>query len=33
MRHGAVTNTAIIKLETDGIDFFIKEYEGINISN
>ncbi len=33
MKHGAVTNTAFVRLETDGVDFFIKEYEGIKFSN
>ena len=27
--HGAASNTAYIKLESDGVDFFIKETEGI----
>ncbi len=31
--HGAVTNSAYVKIKTDGVDFFIKEYEGINFAN
>lgn len=33
MKHGAVTNSAFVKLETDGVDFFIKEHEGIKFTN
>lgn len=33
MEHGAVTNTAFARIETDGTDFFIKEHEGIKFSN
>jgi broad specificity phosphatase PhoE len=28
--HGAIDNVAWMKIETDGVDFFIKETEGIN---
>lgn len=30
---GALKNVGWAKIETDGVDFFIKEYEGINFSN
>lgn len=30
LNHGAIDNVAWIKLETDGVDFFIKETEGVN---
>lgn len=34
LRHGAVKNGSWIKIETDGIDFFVREHEGIkNIDN
>lgn len=33
LHHNAVSNTAYLKLETDGIDFFVKETEGIRINN
>lgn len=33
LQHGAVTNSGYVKIETDGVDFFIKEYEGINFTN
>lgn len=31
--HGAASNTAYIKLESDGVDFFIKETEGIKFED
>lgn len=33
LKHGAVTNSAFVKLETDGVDFFIKDHEGIKFTN
>ena len=31
LQHGAVGNGAYAKIETDGVDFFIKEAEGITL--
>lgn len=33
LNHDAISNTAYIKLLTDGIDFFVKETKGIEIKN
>ena len=30
LKHGAVKNGAWVKLETDGVDFFVKETKGVN---
>lgn len=32
LTHGAVTNSAFVKIETNGVDFFVKEFEGIKFS-
>lgn len=33
MIHGAVKNGAFVKLDTDGIEFFVKEVSGIQLAN
>jgi len=33
LKHGAVTNSAYVKIQTDGVDFFVNEYEGLKFSN